>query len=384
MIKKTRFKIVVVVEAIITLVLFVVCALILVTSYFNLNFRVKESLSRTIGMLADNRPNPPPKSREFFVFITDILVIDYDNKFYSESEIRSYIDDILDGKNDFGVIKSITYLKNKRENMTIIVGVDTSIERGIVKQTMVYMFVVGILGLTLLGLIMWYLSKWIMDPISKNMLAQKVFISDASHELKTPITSIIANMSILEGENGVTKWSTNVINQAERLSLLSNELVTLSKLDENIEVERKNLNLSSILNLVILSFESIAYENDKGISAIIKDNVIIYANEIELNRLLSICIDNAIKHSLTNEKIIIKLDNIYKPVLSIYNKSHNINKLNKEKLFDRFYRGDNSRSRDTGGSGLGLSIAKKIIENNKWEVNIQIEENESIEFIIHF
>lgn len=310
MIKKTRFKIVVVVEAIITLVLFVVCALILVTSYFNLNFRVKESLSRTIGMLADNRPNPPPKSREFFVFITDILIIDYDNKFYSESEIRSYIDDILDGKNDFGVIKSITYLKNKRENITIIVGVDTSIERGIVKQTMVYMFVVGILGLTLLGLIMWYLSKWIMDPISKNMLAQKMFISDASHELKTPITSIIANMSILEGENGVTKWSTNVINQAERLSLLSNELVTLSKLDENIEVERKNLNLSSILNLAILSFESIAYENDKGISAIIKDNVIIYANEIELNRLLSICIDNAIKHSLTNEKIIIKLDNI--------------------------------------------------------------------------
>lgn len=384
MIKKTRLKIVIVVEAIITTILLIICTSVIVTSYYGLNNETRDLLTRAIERLSDGRPNPPPQSREISAIITNQTVINYDFNFFTEDEATAFIDKVLELDEEYGKIKNITFMRINKGNKIMIAGIDTSIQRDMIKQTVIYMLAFGVSGLILLAYFIWILTKWIMAPISKNMEAQKVFISDASHELKTPITAIIANISVLEGESGINKWSNNVRNQAERLSVLSEELLTLSRLEENKYNERKNINFSQLLNTAVLSFDSIAYEENKELVATIKEDVFVHANEIELNSLIDIFLDNAIKHSVINEKIQVKLYETNKPILSIYNKTNNIEEAEKEKLFNRFYRKDNSRSRATGGSGLGLSIAQKIIDINKWKVTVKIIQNESIEFIITF
>lgn len=384
MIKKTRLKIVLVVEVIIASIFIVVASSLLLTSYYKVNNDTKNYLTRTVKMIFDDRQNPPLRSREFSIVITDKIVMEYDNKFYSEEEVVTYMNTICQSKSSFGNINKITYMKQTIGNKTIIVAVDVSIEKGIIQQTLLYIVIFGFIGLAVLGCVMWFLTKWIMEPIRKNIESQKVFISNASHELKTPITSVIANISILEEEYGKNQWTKNITNQAVRLSALSDELLTLSKLDENSEVVKENINLSALLNETLLSLESIAYENNKEIKFEIEEDIYVVANRIELNRVIDICVDNAIKHSIENEAIVIKLGNKSKPILSIFNKTNHISKSEEHKLFDRFYRGDNSRSRETGGSGLGLSIVKKTAENNKWEIMLKIVENESLELIIKF
>lgn len=214
------------------------------------------------------------------------------------------------------------------------------------------------------------LTKWLTKPVIESFSKQKQFIVDASHELKTPLAIITASAESLEMEPTEKKWLDNIKSESERMNKLVTDLLDLAK-SENMEIKEKyNINnLSKIIEKTSLTFESLIYENKLEIEDNIDKDIMFSCNPDKIRELLGILIDNAIKHSTKNSKITV---NLYKDknniILEIKNKGKEITKEDQEKIFDRFYRVDESRNRSDNRYGLGLSIAKNIVTSHNGKI----------------
>ena len=240
-------------------------------------------------------------------------------------------------------------------------------------------FRMSLLIFILLEIIIIYISsritKWLTKPVIESFSKQKQFIVDASHELKTPLAIITASAESLELEPKEKKWLNNIKSEAERMNKLVTDLLDLAK-SENIDNKRNYSinNLSKIIEKTTLTFESLIYENKLTMENNIEDNIMFNCNSDKIRELLGILLDNAIKHSLEESKITINLytdkNNI---ILEVKNRGEPISKEDQEKIFDRFYRVDESRNRNNNRYGLGLAIAKNIVtsHNGKIFVNCQ-------------
>ena len=217
------------------------------------------------------------------------------------------------------------------------------------------------------------ISKTIVKPVEETIEKQKDFISDASHELKTPIAVIQANSDVLEGEIGNNKWLTYIQNECDNMSKLINEMLLLSKM-ENIDLQREKeeFNLSEEIELNVSSFESMAFDNNVKLKTEIEENIITHDfNRSDIKHIISTLVDNAIKHTKKNKKVIVELkkvkDNI---IINVKNEGEEIKEEDREKIFERFYRVDKSRNRNEKRYGLGLSIAKSIVLKNNGEISV--------------
>lgn len=249
------------------------------------------------------------------------------------------------------------------------------------KQSMYDLFVNSLLlfliASVLFVVISWHLGKWALKPVSLAWGRQKQFISDASHELKTPITIILANLNILSHHpkdeiQTQKKWIDNTQIEANRMKQLVEQLLFLSRSDEEVlQAEKTKLNLSDLLQQTTLIYEAIAFENNITLTSEIEKDLWIYGNEGMIQQLLTILMDNACKYCDSNKEITIhaKVD-AKQAVIMIGNSSPELPKEELDHLFDRFYRSEKSRNRKQGGYGLGLSIAKTICE--KHQGNIQV------------
>ena len=214
------------------------------------------------------------------------------------------------------------------------------------------------------------LTKWLTKPAIEAFSKQKQFIVDASHELKTPLAIITASAESLEMEPTEKKWLDNIKSESERMNKLVTDLLDLAK-SENMEIKEKyNINnLSKIIEKTSLTFESLIYENKLEIEDNIDKDIMFSCNPDKIKQLLGILLDNAIKHSTKNSKITV---NLYKDknniILEIKNKGKEITKEDQEKIFDRFYRVDESRNRSDNRYGLGLSIAKNIVTSHNGKI----------------
>ena len=250
---------------------------------------------------------------------------------------------------------------------------------------------------TITGLLIVPLSKRFVDPYVRNLERQKRFVTDASHELKTPIAIISANTDLIEATGGESSWTRSTRAQTARLNKLTGELIELARTDEPIErALREDVDLASIVRREVEDFFPLAEASGKtlvctidtfegaamrtsvadrlgGISAReaskAEPRIIVSGSPEELDRLVSVLVDNAVKYCDDNGSIRVRLEQRKREiVLTVTNPCASLTTQDTRRMFDRFYRADASRSRSTGGNGIGLSIAQGIVSRHEGSI----------------
>ena len=231
-----------------------------------------------------------------------------------------------------------------------------------------------------------FLSKKVIKPIAENIDKQKQFITNAGHEIKTPLAVILANTEAMELYNGETKWSKNIKKQTERLSELMKNLLTLAKADESADnTVFESFDLSVLMSDSIGLFEENFRIKNIDAKTEINSDIQINADKSQIEQLLSILTDNALKYTDENGSFSVSLKKDGKKAeLCFKNTCETLPSSKPETLFERFYRADEARTQKTGGCGIGLSVAKSIVEANKGKIKAEYELPNTVKFIITF
>ncbi len=221
-------------------------------------------------------------------------------------------------------------------------------------------------------LISMILTSWIIKPVIRSFKAQKEFIADASHELKTPLSVIMASSEALEDNPNEVKWLNNIKSEANRMNILIKNLLELASLEKKETYILKEDDLSKVVELAVLTFDAKAYECDIKLESKIDSNIKFNFDTYSINELVEILLDNALKHVDKKSTIVVSLkeqgNNI---ILSVTDTGDIIPKGEEEKIFERFYRLDKSRSRKENRYGLGLAIAKNIVINHNGKISAE-------------
>ncbi|MBP0956919.1 MAG: GHKL domain-containing protein [Oscillospiraceae bacterium] len=278
---------------------------------------------------------------------------------------------------------SYRYKLRETEGGKIIVLLDRTDEISTLRRLMFILLGIFVLALGVIFLLSLLLSKWAVIPIEDAWNRQRVFFSNASHELKTPLTVINANLDVITSNPDDTvaeqgKWFGYIRCEAEKMSRLINEMLYLSREErtDNPTVMAE-LDLSEAAEGVCLAMEALAFERGKVISSDIESGITVKGDREGLVRMINILIDNAVNHSSEHSDISVSLKKSRKNKvrLSVSNKGTPIPPEELERIFDRYYRTDASRSSSTGGFGLGLAIAKAIAEKHGGSITAESDEN---------
>ena len=308
--------------------------------------------------------------------------LSFSNDFFEQEEVERYLTKIVQNKKNRGHINELYFIKQTQGAQTVVVGIDTSFELIQFGRIVSLGAIMVVLSLLLLYVIVTMVSWWIIRPLSTAFTKQKQFVSDASHELKTPLTIINANVDALCSDVGENKWTENILSQTKRMNGLVVDMLTLAKLEEEQPPKSHKFDMSSTIKNTLLSFESVAFEKGKTLEIDVEEGVEFVGVEQEVQQVVAILCDNAIKHG--DEKTTIRANFSTHPLrFSISNKGTDFSEKETQKVFERFWRSDQSRDRKTGGSGLGLSIARGICDKNKWKIMAQSQEN-VITFAVNF
>ena len=221
-------------------------------------------------------------------------------------------------------------------------------------------------------LISMILTSWIIKPVINSFEKQKEFIADASHELKTPLSVIMASSEALEDNPNEVKWLNNIKSEANRMNILIKNLLELASFEKKETYILKEDDLSKVVYLAVLTFDAKAYESDIKLESKIDSNIKFNFDTYSINELVEILLDNALKHADKKSTIVVSLkeqgNNI---ILSVTDTGDIIPKGEEEKIFERFYRLDKSRSRKENRYGLGLAIAKNIVINHNGKISAE-------------
>ncbi len=236
----------------------------------------------------------------------------------------------------------------------------------------------GILGVFLLLLVF---SDRIVRPVAESYEKQKRFITDAGHELKTPITIIRADADVLESElDGESEWISDIRKQTNRLAELTEDLIYLSKMEEeNAALQMQSFSFSELVDETAQSFQSLAFSKGKNFSFSVTPDLRVNGDEKALAKLVSILLDNAMKYSPENGIVELRLEQSGRLArLMVRNSTPPMEKGNADRLFERFAREDRSRNSESGGFGLGLAIAKAVTEAHKGTIHAESEDGVSL------
>lgn len=270
------------------------------------------------------------------------------------------------------------------ENETVIVFLDTSEEMMSYIRVLFLSGGMGIFCWFLMLFIIIFLSKKAIRPIAESIEKQKQFVTNAGHEIKTPLAIILANTEAMELYNGENKWSKNIREQTVRLNGLMKNLLLLAKMDEgSAEIVKTEISLSELLmeNAQIyaepLKLRNITLQTE------IHPDIVIQGNRDQFLQLISILFDNALKYTNTNGMVYVRLEKNEKHIrLCIKNSCEKLPDTPPEKLFDRFYRDDKARTQKNGGYGIGLSVARSIAEASKGSITAEYENPDILSFTV--
>ena len=261
-----------------------------------------------------------------------------------------------------------------------VVLVDGSMSRSSLMQSMMIAGFVLLACAALVLILIFLLSKKAVKPIAESYEKQKQFITDANHELKTPLTLILANLDIAEAELGKNEWLDDIRTEGHRMAALVNQLVSLSRMDEDgNKLNVTEVKIGQLAVNAVSEFEGLANERGKRLSASIDMDAKYFGDEMLLNRLIGILMDNAIKYCDVNGEINVTLSQGRRIVITVENTYALVDELKLDRLFDRFYRADKART-SGGGFGVGLSMAKAIVEKHKGEISAYSRDSMHIGF----
>lgn len=298
----------------------------------------------------------------------------------TEEKAQEYAEETCESGRERGWMGDYRYKKYQTERGTTIVYVDGSMNRFMSNRMLLAAGVVLIISAFAIWVIVIFFSKRAVRPVAESYEKQKQFITDANHELKTPLTLVMANLDILEAEIGENEWLSDIRSEGERMSALVNQLVVLARMDEDkTNLEMQKFSLSDMITGVVSEFQMLAQDRGKSMEAQIDPKVDYVGDETAVRRVVSILLDNAVKYCDDGGSIRIRLEKKKHPVLYVENTYADVGGTEIDKLFDRFYRADKART-FTGGFGVGLSIAKAIVTQHKGEINAYKKDTDHIGF----
>lgn len=404
MIKKLRKRFIRITMIAVSLVLLLLCLIVNAANIISVNSDLEQMLTvicdnqgRIPSMPPDGKPGDAPDSRftmetpystRYFVLRYDddgsLTGADLDNiAAVTEDDTGEYLDIAISHGDGFGYTSGYKYyVVTHSEGRHMAIFLNCYQELRSAADTAILSLAAMTVCIALVYVIVLLLSRRAIDPVVSAYEKQKQFITDASHELKTPITVIATSLKVLEMETGKQKWIDKAMNQTEKLKELVNSLVTLSKMDEeDSPLKFAEFDLSGALSETADSFSDFADSMGHTLSVDIEPGVIYNGDEYAVRQLASILLDNAIKYASPNTPVVFLMKKTKKgAVIRTENMSEPIPSAELDKLFDRFYRADKSRSEGSAGFGIGLSIARSIAEGHRGSIRAESLDGKNVCF----
>lgn len=302
----------------------------------------------------------------------------------SEEDAKDFGEAVWKKGRETGFYQSYRYKMTEADEGTMIIFVDCARELQSFRSFLFTSILVSFLGLFLVLVLVLFFSKIIFKPVAQSYEKQKQFITDASHELKTPLTIIDANTEVLEMVQGESEWTSSIRNQVKRLTSLTQQMVTLTRMEEGGQkTDMGVLSLTGTVREAAEPFVFLAEYQGKTLEMKIEENIFCRGDEKMLEQLLSLLLDNSVKYSTPESTIRLSLERKgKKALLRVTNPSKAIQQGDLSILFERFYRTDASRSSETGGSGIGLSVAKAIVTAHKGKISAYSRDGMSVELTV--
>ena len=395
MIKKLKLKFIVLSTISIFLLLLTV---VFGMNVLNYNSVVREADS-TLSLLSHNKgvfpdmggnrgdrlppnmsPELPFESRYFSVLLNgngDVIRAETSQIISVDAEKAvEYADDIMNKNSKRGFVDSFRYVRTVEGNGVRITFLDCGRQLDAYYNFLIISIIMAITGFIIVFLVISFFSGKLIRPISESYEKQKRFITDAGHEIKTPLTIISANVDVLEMDMGKNECLEDIRQQAERLTVLTNDLVYLARMEESENtLQMIEFPVSDVVQETAAPFKTLFQAQEKEFICNVQPMLSMQGNYKAIRQLVSILTDNALKYSPVggtvtlnftrqNKNLILTVSNTIDTVITSENLNH---------IFDRFYRTDPSRNSETGGHGIGLSVARAIVTAHGGKINADIK-----------
>lgn len=277
------------------------------------------------------------------------------------------VDEILDSGKTSGYLGYYRYGVFQDEDGISIIGLDCFLQLQAVGSVLRITVLASLACIAIVFVLLVLLSRRVVRPFAENLEKQRQFVTDASHELKTPLAIISANTGLLEATVGSNRWLESTQTQITRLDRLIHHLIELARTEEALpEGELEPVDLSQLVEDAVQDFQPLAEAAGETLSASIQPGLVLQGSGENLARLCGLLLDNSVKYCDPGGHICLTLARRGRGVqLTLSNPCAGLDPAVIPKLFDRFYRADGSRARDSGGSGIGLSTARAIVRRHK-------------------
>ena len=399
MFKKSRRKIVAAIMSILVLLWVGTLGVIYASSHFEMSKQNEQMLKAHAemysltgsfdGIIPPSRPFPsgnlgsPPDFTESPMFQLSTfytVAVSYDGQILetkndpptvnSDAALEELAKDIIKSEKSNGTQNNLAYYKTDKGGYILVVFKDNTVINESAMTLFRYTLIIGSVALVLLFFLSVFLARKIVNPLEESYQKQKQFISDAGHELKTPVSVVSANAELLSREIGDNQWLQNIQYENERMGMLVAQLLDLAR-TENVTPQMEQIDFSRLVAGEALPFESVAFEKGLVLNSNIANGIGVEGNNTQLKQIVSILLDNAIRHSKEQGEVWISLTKEHGfAKLSVINKGDEIPAEQREQIFERFYRVDTARNGEDKHYGLGLAIAKAIATSHKGHIEV--------------
>ncbi|MDO5396727.1 MAG: HAMP domain-containing sensor histidine kinase [bacterium] len=394
MIGKIRRKLVIVIMISVAIVMGVIFVAMNAMNYFHMT----KSADEMIALIAENNgiipeypqmelpmERIPEQLNRESAYQTRFFIVQYDKReeiidinlshiaAVSYEDAGRYARTVLDSDSKIGYMDIYRYKVQPTDFGKIVIFLDCSISMQSTTSMIITSCCIALISLCAIFLVICIFSSRFIRPMIESMEKQKRFVTDAGHELKTPLAIINANVEVMELTEGSNEWLESIKNQVKRMDQLVKSMLQLARMEEGtLNAPESIFDISNAFNEITESFKVVAQQKGKSLKINSQYNVKMSGDEASIRNLISILMDNAIKYCNDEGRIEARLSLEGKNIkIRVKNSSDIDSGENLQRLFDRFYRPDDSRARTSGGFGIGLSMAKNIVDAHHGRITAQ-------------